>query len=416
MNIVFPITILILIILSAFFSFSEIALASLNKHKLTAKKVNSTKNHQIRQINRALYLHDRYNESSSSIVIANNIVNILTTTLATVWFSAIFKGGGATGPIIAFLFTTVLIIIFGEIIPKMLAKRFPEQGILIFSAPLILNLFLTKPVSYFLAKLVSHDDDEVVANEQEFHQLIDETNDDVITRSEQELIRGAMLLDQTESKKRMVPIKNMISFTPKEATQRNVDKLIKKYQYTRIPVFDEKGLPLGILNTKQYLIQCKTKKTIKILDLVYEIPIFDENILMHEVFSILRKNRQHMALLKNVSNGKITGLITIEDIVETIVGDIYDETDIEADGVYKISESSYLVKPNVKIGYLFSMYFKKIYIGSEIKRLSTKEFVDKIAGKNAVIDDYITFKSIIIWVKEDKYEKNKLIYEFELIN
>ncbi len=416
--IIIPLVIIFLMFTSAFFSFSEIALASISKHKLTAKR-GAAKPKDVRRIDRSIFLFDNYNEAASSIVVSNNIMNILVTTLATVWFSLlvvdVFGASPILAPILSFLIVTVIIIVLGEVIPKNLGKKYPERGILLFSGILKYNFYITKPITLFLGKLITQEKDEVLTNEDEFHQLLDETNNEIITPVEQHLIFGAMLLDKTEAKKRMVPFKEMIYIQERLTTKDKLDHLIVKHKLTRIPVLDANLQPIGIVNSKQYLIVRNRKKKFALSDYLYDASVFNENTLIHDVFASLRKNRQHMALLRNENTGKLTGLITIEDIIETIVGDIYDETDIEADGVYTISETSTLAKPNVKMGYLFGEYLKDVKFAPEIIDLSVKQFVDSLSKEKLKIDDYVVYKTMIIWIKEDKYSKGKIIYEFEMI-
>ncbi len=413
-KIIIPLIMIILMIASAFFSFAEIALASLSRHKLTAKR-GAVKAKNVRRIDRAIFFYDNYNETASSIVVSNNIVNILVTTLAAVWFGLFFSEGSVIPPILSFFVVTIIIIVFGEVIPKNLAKKYPERGLLLFSRALKYNFYITKPITHFLAKIITQQKDEVLANEDEFQYLLSETNKEIITPIEQHLIFGAMLLDKTEAKKRMIPFKEMIYIQERLTTKDKLDHLIVKHQLTRIPVLDLNFQPIGIINSKQYLIVRNRKRKFALSDFLYEVSVFDETTLIHDVFASLRKNRQHMALLRNENTKKITGLITIEDIIETIVGDIYDETDIEADGVYTISETSTLAKPNVKMEYLFTEYIKDVKFSPEIKDLSVKQFVDFLAKKKLKVDDYVVYKTMIIGVKEDKYSKGKIIYEFEMI-
>lgn len=404
---------ILLVVLSAFFSFSEMAISSASRIKLKSILKNSETKRKRKQAKRVINFIDNYNQHITSIVVCNNIVNVLSSTLSTALFAQIFAGS-IDGYIISFIFMTSLIIIFGELIPKMLAKKFSEKGTMNFSFTLYFVNIIMSPITFILSKMIKEEKKITLSSDQEINFAIEESTASGITsKHEQNFIKNTLMLDEFFVKDIMIPKKDVTSFSENISLEK-IKKNILKHSYTRFPLYDKKGKITYILSTKKILICLANNNKIDINEFkmdFFEVEVDDKPII---VFENLRNRREKMAIVLNEKK-EFVGIITIEDIIEKLVGEIYDEADIEKDGVYKLSETTYLVPPTIKLNYLIKNYIKDISIVSSDGNLTMNELALKILKNNIKIGDHFTYKNNIIWVRGDKYNKNKLIFEIDLI-
>lgn len=416
------IILIILVGLSALFSFSEMAISSANKTKLLAIQHNKdSSKRDKRQAKRVLHFIDNYNEHLTAIVIFNNIVNILFTTLATIFFinlatlAKISDDPSSVGPIMSFLIMTPIVIIFGEITPKQLAKRFSEIGTMRLSWTLqIINLIM-KPITFILSKIIKEKDNTVLASDAEINLAISQaTNAGVTSRFEQNLIKKLLEVDDKKISDAMIKKENVAVLNFK-LNIRDLNLTLKDKSYTRYPVINEKEEVVSIFSSKKYLIERTLNSDIEFKNYQYGFTKYNEFDNPYHVFEDLRSKREKMGIVINEKNNFV-GIITIEDIIELMLGGIYDENDIEKDGVYDLDNSSYILMPMVKIGYWINNYEKNIEIPSLYKTLTIEQWVKELAGNIEIkIDQNYTYKNIIIWTKEDNYEKGKIIYEIDVI-
>lgn len=417
-SLIFIICLFILIAISAFFTFSEMCLASLSTNKLTANYEQVSQQRQ-KKVNLILKVFNSYNNSISTIVIWTNIINILATTLATTWF-AIIMSGSTIGPIISFIVMSFSIIIFAELIPKMLGRKYPEEGMIKIIYPIYFIIKSFEPVSNIFGRLIKERPYTSFDSQEQFQQAILEASQlGLTTKRESDLIRNSLLLDQTKVSAIMTPFQKMAFIYKQDLTIENIDKLIINESYTRFPILNKNNTPYGIFNVKAYLRLTRGKtNNLNLNKLVYEFLVFNENDLLDQVFTKLRHNRLHMGFVVN-NQKKVIGIITIESIVELIVGQLYDETDEEKDGVYEISLQSWLVKPNVKVNKLFNVYIKEVNIENKYRNMKMETFFKSLRKKQTIkLSDYVIYKNLIIWVKNENKLKNKInyIFEIDLIN
>lgn len=408
--ITYSILVALLLVLSAFYSFSEMAVASSNKFKLKVLYKEEKNKRKKKKINKVISLINNYNETITSVVIFNNIVNVLATTLATTLLT--FLLGEGIGLVIAFISMTVLIIIFGELLPKMLAKKYPETGLIRFTFPLYVTKYTLYPISSLLKKIVKQNKESVVSSDAELREIIKDTHH--ITGFEEELLNKALILDEIKLSKIMIPLSRIASITPTTSKEKILN-IIEKNKYTRIPVI-QKGVPKGIVNTKGLLIDLakNKKRKFNISNYLYDVSLFNRADIISDVIHVLRTKRQHMGIVINKQN-KVIGIITIEDVIETLVGELYDESDVKIDGVFKINKDSFLIEPTVNVQWFFKTYLKGITPPIVNNKTSFKLWFEKEQKENPEKIDYFTYKNIIIWIKHDKISKNKIVYELDLV-
>ena len=311
----FFIIIAICLIMSAYFSATETAFLSLNRIRMKNMADKGNKRAAL-----VLELEEKYDNLLSTILIGNNIVNILSSSLATILFVKML--GDAKGASVSTIVTTVLVLIFGEISPKSIAKESPDKFAL-FSAPIIAVLVkILTPVNFVFAqwkKLLSHifkSEEEPGITEEELLTIVDEAQaGGGIGEDERVLIRSAIEFDELEAVDIYTPRIDIVGI-PVDMPKDEIAKIFADPGYSRLQVF--------------------TPKNKKIDDLLRE----------------LQQKKLHIAVAMDEYGGT-AGIITLEDILEELVGEIWDEHDKVETEIERISDNEYLVAGKTKVEKLF---------------------------------------------------------------
>ena len=343
----------VLIILSAFFSGAETSITATGKGKLRTpqeqgryKFLNST----------FQWLIDDAQEALTVCLIANNVVNISASALAS---SAVLEIFGAGALVIVVPVMTVLIVIFGEILPKSAAMIYSEN-VLLFAAPILRILaFLISPIAWTMKKCVTaigfvlHLDlgtQQVFVTRDEIEQVVKiATESGALEANERRMIDGIIDFDETKVHEIMIPRTDMIALEADDTLGEAV-KLFIDEGHSRIPVYEESpDNIIGILYVKD------TLKNLLDSDLSCEVrtllrkPIFvPETIKTSEVLEAMRREHIHIAIIVDEYGG-VAGLVTMEDILEQIVGEIQDEYDQEVPEVQKIDDNTYSVQGSISL-------------------------------------------------------------------
>ncbi len=313
----------VLIILSGFFSAAETAFTGFSAVKMKRLAKNS------RRARLVLELNNNYGDVLTTLLIGNNIVNILATSLATVLFSAIFQGGGVT---LSTLVMTALVLVFGEVSPKTVAKEFPEEFAM-FSAPAIkVCMCAFSPLcrlfavwKRLLAKIFRFNKKNKKMTEEEFGIIVSDIADEgVLPREEQKIILNALRYGETKVASVMIPAEN-ITYIDKSESINEIKRKFADSNYSRIPVASG-GLSrvLGILYRVDFyemLINGRSDIFPLIKPAFYCKPT--DNI--SELLKIMQGARRHLAIVADGS--RVAGLITVEDITAQLVGEIQDRYD-----------------------------------------------------------------------------------------
>ncbi len=416
--IVFACVLIFLIFLSGLFSFSEMAISSSNKTRLlTIVESNKSTDRKKSQARKVINFIEKYNEHITAIVIFNNIVNIMFSTLATVFFTLVaidVWDQGAAGALLSFAITTPLVIIFGEIIPKQLAKKHPETGTMALSTTIVFVNIVMKPLTLVLGKIIKEEEQVAFNSDAEINTALSQaTEAGVTTEYEQSMIKKLLSADEILVESIMVQKDNVVT-VPEKFTQTKLNSLLKDSSHTRFPVVNEEGEVISILSIKHYLLD-KLRDDVKDLkQYTYSFTTFDQDENPFHILEALRSRREKMAIIVN-DDEKFIGIVTIEDILEELVGEIYDETDIEEDGVYQMDEDTFILNYNVKIKYWVKTYASAIKFSKEDCELTIEKWVKKLKGSKVEPGDSLTYKNIIIWVKEDPHNDKKNAYEIDII-
>lgn len=333
---------LICVIMSGYFSATETAFNSLNmtKIKIAAEKGD-------RRAALIIRLLDDYNRLLTTILVGNNIVNIALSSMATVLFIELL--GGEIGATVSTAVITVVVLIFGEITPKSIAKESPE-AFARFSAPLI-NFFaiILTPINYLFAlwkKLVSlvvKSSEEEAVTEEELLSMVDEGEQSgTIGEQESELIRNAMELNENDCADIATPRVD-IEAVGKDWTKEEVAEVFVETGYSRLPVYvDSIDNIIGIIHRTDFYNNYEMEN---MAETMLTKPVFVPTTMkIGALLKLLQKNKCHMAVVTDEYGGTY-GIVTMEDILEELVGEIWDEHDeVEEDisenkGVYTVSGS-----------------------------------------------------------------------------
>lgn len=336
-------TILVLIILmalSATFSASETALTAANRVRLKNQAEDGDK-----KAAGALKLTEKYDSALSGLLISNNIVNTLSASLTTVLFTAILgeSGVGAATAVI-----TVLLVIFGEVLPKTFAANNAEKLIKIVQKPLHIVMWLLAPFIKILEILKNllmknMQDNTPTYTEQELISIVDEIEDEgVLEEDEADLVQSAIEFNDITAGEVLTPRVDICAID-KNSSKDEILEMFLQYNYSRMPVYEGSvDKIIGFINQKDFFaaiikgVQSPLESLIK--PCLYVPP--KQKII--DVMHLLQKDKVHMAVVTDEYGGTL-GIATLEDILEQLVGDIWDEHDEETQQIFKVDEHNYEV-------------------------------------------------------------------------
>lgn len=334
----------VLILVSAYFSASETAFSSFNRIRLK-----NMANDGNRKAALALKMADDYDKLLSTILIGNNIVNIAASSIATIMFIRILQGTTLTNyaATIATIVITIAVLIFGEITPKSLAKSFPEQFIM-FSAPILkVIIVLFTPLNFlFLSwqklvyKVVKKSDDRGVTEEELLTMVEEAENDGEIGESESELIKNAIEFNDIEVIDIHTNRVDVVALDINSSVDETRETFVES-GYSRLPVYSENiDNIVGVINQKDFYKAVARGKSVAdaMNEPVYVIP----SMKISELLPVLQKEKSHMAIIVDEYGGTV-GIVTLEDILEELVGEIWDEHDEVIEEFEKIGENEYKV-------------------------------------------------------------------------
>lgn len=344
------IVLLVLIILSAFFSSSETAFNCVNENKMKSMADEGNK-----KAKRVLIILDKYSKLLSGILIGNNVVNIAASSLAT---TLAYKTGYSWAVSVATGALTLIILLLGEIVPKQWAKIKADKIVLFYSGFFAVYLNILTPVIFLVDKLsivimwilrIKANDEDNSMTEGELRTILDASHEDgVIEEEEKDMIINLFDLGDSKARDIMIPRIDMVMVS-KAASYREIMSIFRENMYTRIPVYKEtKENVVGIINMKDFLF-VKNPDNFKIDNFLREPYYTYENKNTSELLAEMRSSANNIAIVLN-EYGDTEGMITLEDLLEEIVGEIRDEYDSdEEELIRKISETEYVVPGNLKL-------------------------------------------------------------------
>jgi len=345
--------IVMLIAFSAFFSGSEIAFASANKMRLKKGAAEKGLREKV-----AYEISENYSTALSSILIGNNLVNIAASSVATVIAMSIFGENSSKGPVIATTVMTILILIFGEITPKIIAKKNCDIFSVTVSLPLKVVMTLLKPVNtvvmgilHFFEKLRGKTEGPSMT-EEELASIIEIIEDEgVIDEDQSELLQSALEFSDITAQEILKPRVDMVAIDIDDDFE-EIRELIFNVPYSRIPVYrDTIDNIIGILYIDHFfkaLVDRPDMDNRALEELLMPPSFIHKTMKLPAVMTQLRSKKMHLAIVVDEYGGTM-GMVTLEDAVEQLVGDIWDETDEIVDEVTQLAEDSFRVSGDQSI-------------------------------------------------------------------
>ncbi len=340
--------IILLLIMSAFFSSVETAFSSVNRIRLKHEAANGSKKAQT-----ALRVSENFDKALTTILVGNNVVNIFSASLGTVICTEIF---GPSGVGISTAAMTVLVLIFGEILPKSIAKEYAEKFTLTFGGFLNFLMIILTPVTAVFqaikrlvykafrlgakAPTVTEDELKYIINEIEGEGILEE--------QESDLVRSALEFDDKSVSEVLIP-RVRITAVEKNDSIEHIKEVFFKDQYSRMPVY-EKNIDniIGFIREHDFfrLVSSQTPQSID--PIIREVIYITEFKTVSEVLAQMQKEKIHMAIVMDQYGGTY-GMVTMEDLIEELLGEIYDETDEEDRSLIRLSDNVYSAAAELNI-------------------------------------------------------------------
>lgn len=356
LNIALCCALIVLLMLSAFFSSSETAYSTVNLIRL--------KNYQdekVKGAKKAVYIAENFDMTLITLLVGNNIVNIAATTIATIIFDS-FVTNELVSTILNIVVMTLVVLTFGEILPKSVAKRKPEAIALKFSGAFYVVMKILLPISILFHKfrktvIKENENTEPFMTEDELENVIDVMEDQgVLDENDAELISNSLSLNDKTAYDIMTPRVDMICVNIEDSVL-NIRDTFFEYQYSRLPVYrDDKDNIVGLLKERDFftaLIKYGADK-VNINKLITKPYFVSKSTKVDDLIRDMQKEKQHFGVVVDEYGGT-DGIVTLEDCLEEIVGEIYDEYDDEEKTVdlKQVSENKYLISAEMQLEDLF---------------------------------------------------------------
>ena len=338
------ILVICMMIFSALFSGTETAYSSVNKLRLKNYEAQGDK-----KAAKALKLANRFDEVLTAVLIGNNIVNIATSSVSTLVFLKFF---GSNGAAVSTVVITVLVLVFCEVIPKSYAKKNAEKLALSFAGPLSVLVTVFKPFVFLLNKLsslVSRGGEESPSvTEDELKYMIDEIEEQgVIEEQESELVKSALEFDEITVNEILVPRVKVVG-VELGSTIDEIKEIFCTEMYSRLPVY-EKSLDeiVGLITNKAFF-KMLIEGGNDISTIIQEVPHIADSKLISEAMKEMQRSKVHFAVVTDQYGGT-KGIVTLEDIIEELVGEIYDEDDEIINNIMMLAPDKYEVAGDMSI-------------------------------------------------------------------
>ncbi len=319
----------VFIIIGGWFAGAEISLASVNKIRMMSYADDGNK-----KAARVLYILDHFDKALATLLIGNNIMHLSCASVMTLFAQKVW--GSAAVSIIT-LITTLIVFFFSEMIPKSFAKACSEKFALVSAGPLVFLMRILTPVSFLFSKLTSliqkplgideDDEDAPTVTEDELKEII-ESIDEVSDLDDEtgDLVKNVMAFSETRVRDIITPMEQVTCLTT-DMTREQVLACHKENLFSRYPVKNAAGEIIGVLRISKYLYLCtKTQSRIAFRAVMDRPLIVDISMPIDDLLSKLSSSKLHLALVSDGEHGLI-GIVTVEDILEELVGEIYDEND-----------------------------------------------------------------------------------------
>ena len=352
---------LFLLMGSAFFSGSEMAFTAVNQIRLR-----SLADNKVKGARKAIYITEHYDKTLSTLLIGNNLVNIALTTICAYIFTTLIQDPSLANTLNTVIMT-ILVLIFGEILPKTIAKTDPMKFALAFSGFLYFLTKLLTPISAIFLKMQglatkkvkgNNAEAEPTVTENELESIIDTMEEEgVIDKDNAEIIQGVLEIQSRTAYDIMTPRVDVSAVNYTDSVK-SVQDVFLETMYSRLPVYDETiDKIIGVLNQKDFFKAMLSGEKIYIKKIMSEPLFINENMKVDDIMRAMQQNKKHMAIVLDEYGGT-SGIVCMEDAIEEMVGEIYDEHDSREDEKElcdKKNENEYVVDPEMDLKDLFNL-------------------------------------------------------------
>lgn len=406
---------IILVLFSAFFSGAETAFSSLNRVKLKSMMRDGKSN---RKIERALALSENYDTVLSTVLIGNNIVNIACTSLATLFFTGILGDNSDLGATVSTIVMTIVVLIFGEVTPKTFAKEKAEKVAIVISPAVKFLAVVFTPLNFFfkgwklLMNKVFKTGGVNTVTEEELKTYVDEAHTGgEIDENESELIRSSIEFDDIDVGDILVPRVD-VEAVDKYAPLGEIERVFNSTNFSRLPVYiNDIDNIVGVIHHRDF--ESARKRNLKSLRTILKpVPAVSPDTKISKLLRIFQKNKTHLAVVIDEFGGT-EGIVTLEDILEELVGEIWDEHDEVQNDIEQISETEYIVQGSMSVDDFYE-YFKINKVEKEISTVNgwIMKNTDKIPQKDdKVVCDGLT--ALVLSVDGKRADEIKITVEEE---
>ena len=345
----------ILILFSAFFSATETAFSSLNKIRIKMMADEGNKRAAL-----VYNMSENFDKLLTTVLIGNNIVNIASTSIATVFFIALLGNDQATGSTVSTVVMTVAVLIFGEITPKSIAKEKPEEFAM-FSAPFLRALFVVFiPFIWFfgmwkklLKRIFKLESNDAITGD-ELLNIVDEAEDSGgIDEEESDLIRSAISFSELTAEDILTPRVDIIAID-KDDSEDKIAQVFDDSKFSRLPVTEGNiDNIIGFIHIRDFSrIKFSDDADYDVNDIIKNTVFVAKSMAVNDLLKLMQKNKTHMAVVTDEYGGTI-GIVTLEDILEELVGEIWDEADEVVEDFVDNKDGSVKVLCSTQLGKMF---------------------------------------------------------------
>ena len=404
------IIITILVLCYSFFSASETSFSSLNKIKIKALANAGNK-----RAEKTYELLENFSKLLTTILIGNTIVNVVSASLATVFFTKLMGDNGVT---VSSVVMTLVIMVIGEIVPKNIAKFIPEKFAMASTPILSFLVWIFKPLTFIfnyvenlIAKIYGGNSDTYSTDE--FITMVEEANEDGdIEDHEADLITNALEFNDLDVGEILTPRIDVIAIDLEEDTIEEIELKYRDSGFSRLPVYkDSIDNIIGVLIEKDFYYHLLYEKSTNIKEILKEVLYTSPQVKISSLLKQFQTSKTHMAVVVDEYGGT-QGIITMEDILEELVGEIYDEHDEVVEYYKKLDDNVYLVKAEVDYEDMFEHF--GIDIDEEYEFNTTSAWVIDMLDKIPVKGDNFDFKNMHIEVTDaDSKKVNEIKITFK---
>ncbi len=361
--------IIVLVMCSAFFSSTETAFSSVNRIRIKNKAENGDK-----KAKKALYVAEHYDKALSTILVGNNVVNIAASALATLLFVSFM--GDAAGTLVSTIVLTLVVLVCGEVLPKNLAIENNEKICIAFAPALIFLMAVFTPLTFLLLRLsnivtaISRKNKKTAPSvtEDELKYIVESIEEEgVLEEQESELVQSALEFDEKTAYDILTPRVDMTALNL-DSDPDTIREVIVKERFSRIPVYKNNiDNIIGILHTRDYLEVLLENKVPDLSKLIQPAYCIYRSKKLSALLADFKHNRLHIAVVTDDYGGTL-GIVTMEDLLEQLVGDIWDEDEEVEQKFKKLAENKYEISGDMNIDDLLELIDKDDkYIDSDSK-------------------------------------------------